>query len=151
MITADKHIRDSVESFVKDIDTLIRQAAVAAVADALGVGASSSGAQLASPAKARRDRKPNAAAPTAAPASARPARGAKSKGKRIRRSSNELDAVAASIQDYISKNGGQGAEQIKKALKLDKSGWMLPLKKLMDERRVTSKGQKRGTTYFASK
>ncbi len=160
MSTTDKHIREAVESFVKELETLIRQAAVAAVADTLGVGAGSSSPHLAAAAGARRRGRPAKstlaakAAPAAKassapkpgrPASAPAARG--SKGKRIRRTIKELDAIGVRIHEYIAKNPGQRAEQIKKALRLGANDWALPIKKLVDERQLTTKGQKRSTTY----
>ncbi len=144
MNTTDKHIRERVESFVKDLETLIRQAAVAAVADALGVGTGSS--KQGSP---RIAAAPASASKKAAPSRGRPASGGK--GKRIRRTIAELDAIGARIVEYIGKNPGQGAEGIKKALKLGANDWALPIKKLVDERKVTSKGKKRATSYFAGK
>ena len=160
MSTTDNQIRERVESFVKDLEALIRQAAVSAVADVLGVGARPAKSQSAPAAKATRA--PRAAAPAAkpakkagrpgrpaaAPAAAAPSRGSK---KRIRRTLKELDAVGVRIAEYVAKNPGQRAEQIKKALKLGANDWALPIKKLVDERRVSAKGQKRATTYFASK
>ncbi len=145
----DQHIRERVESFVKDLETLIRQAAVASVAEVLGVGTGTS--KQASP---RMAAAPASTSPKAAPAAkvaSRSRSASGGKGKRIRRTIAELDAIGARIQDYIGKNPGQGAEGIKKALKLGANDWTMPIKKLVDERRVTSKGKKRSTVYFAGK
>lgn len=90
---------------------------------------------------------PRAAAP-ARPAAAAPApKRASGGGKRIRRSPAQIETIANTIVDFIAKNPGQRAEQIKGALKLRTNDWALPVKKLLDEGRLTATGEKRATTY----
>jgi hypothetical protein len=150
-------IRERVEAFVKDLETLIREAAVAAVAAALGVEAD---AVHGLPAPKKASPAPNAAKKTAAKKAAKKAAPKAAKkaapkaakgGKRIRRSAKEIGAMGQKISDYIAKNPGQRAEQIKKALKLSDTDWALPIKKLVDEKKLSVKGQKRATTYFVAK
>ncbi len=169
MSKTNDQIRERVETFVKDLEALIREAAVGAVAAALGVGgaAAAKASSSASPAtksaapkvaKRAKAAKPAAAKPAAAkpaaakPAAAKPAaKAAKGSKKRIRRSAKEIGAMGQRISEFIGKNPGLRAEQIKKALKLSDTDWALPIKKLVDERRLTVKGQKRATTYFVAK
>jgi predicted transcriptional regulator len=78
-----------------------------------------------------------------------PKPGRRAASKRVRRSSTQLESVAASIFAYVEKNPGKRAEDIKAALKLKTSDWALPVKKLLEEGRVSAKGEKRATTYAA--
>ncbi len=156
MNTTDQHIRSAVEQFVRELETLIRQAAVAAVSDALGVsGTLSHGPTPAKPGAARtRNRKgskPGTAAQakrTTSPAPMRPLSASRSKGKRVRRSMDQIDALSRVIREFVAKNPGQGSEEIKKALKISKKDWGLPIAKLVVERKLTTKGKKRATRYF---
>jgi hypothetical protein len=134
--SVEKQIRDRVEVFVKDLETLIRQAAIEAVAAALGVKPSGAAAKLALPREARSGRGPAKAARRAPSA------------KRHRRTAKDLEALGQTIHDFVSRNPGARAEQIKLALKLDDADWALPVKKLVDDGRLGTKGEKRATTYF---
>ncbi len=154
MSSAEKQIRERVEAFVKDLESLIRQAAVEAVAQALGVGTASVHAQLASGSGGRKQPGEGRAAAKRAIAAARPevtpkskAKGAGESGKRTRRSAAEIEALGNAIVAYVSKNPGQRAEQIKQALGLDAADWTLPVKKLVDEGQLHTVGEKRATTY----
>jgi hypothetical protein len=161
--TADQQIRQRVEAFVKELETLIRQAAVEAVADALGVHTAAVHEQLQgsrkTPSAQRPATKPGRAAAKAALGAARkevapastPAKKAGSSERRARRSPAELEAMGNAILGYVSKNPGQRAEQIKQALGLDAADWALPVKKLVDEGQLVTSGEKRATTYAAKR
>lgn len=151
MSSAEQQIRERVDAFVKDLETLIRQAAVEAVAEALGVGTAAVHAQLG--AGGRNQPSAGRTAAKRAIAAARPDVAPKSKpkptvpGKRMRRSAAEIEALGNAIIAYVSKNPGQRAEQIKKALGLDDADWALPVKKLVDEGQLHTVGEKRATAY----
>jgi hypothetical protein len=150
--SAEKQIRERVDAFVKDLESLIRQAAVEAVAQALGVGTAAVHAQLGSGASGRHRDGEGRSAARRAIASARPDVAPKPKsravaGRRVRRSAAELEALGNAIIAYVSKNPGQRAEQIKKALGLDDADWALPVKKLVDEGQLHTVGEKRATAY----
>lgn len=153
MSTAEQQIRERVEAFVKDLESLIRQAAVEAVAQALGVGTAAVQAQLGSGAGSREQSSAGRAAAKRAIAAGRPEVAAKPKaravdaGKRTRRSAAEIEALGNAIIAYVSKNPGQRAEQIKKALGLADADWALPVKKLVDEGQLHTVGEKRATAY----
>ena len=72
----------------------------------------------------------------------RGARGAK-------RSPDELAALSKRLLDYIAKRPGQRIEQIAEGMGTSTRELSLPLKKLISERRIGRKGQKRATTYAA--
>lgn len=150
MSSAEKQIRERVDAFVKDLETLIRQAAVEAVADALGVGTAAVQAQLGG--GSRNQPSAGRTAAKRAIAAARPDVAPKPKskaaaGKRTRRSAAEIEALGNAIVAFVSKNPGQRAEQIKKALGLDDADWALPVKKLVDEGQLHTVGEKRATAY----
>lgn len=121
-----------------DLEGLVREAALQAVAQALGAGPSSRERPLAS-AKQRpsTNKKAGAGAKVVSPK------------KRVRRSAEDLERAADAILDYVTKNPGKRAEEIKAALGIPTASWALPIKKLVDEGRLVAKGAKRSTTYLA--
>ncbi|HTJ81793.1 MAG TPA: hypothetical protein VL400_08705 [Polyangiaceae bacterium] len=134
----NNQIRDCVDSFVRELEGLVRQAAIDSVAQALG---GSSAARSSAPA-ARSPGRP-AGRPAAAPKAA--------SGGRKRRTAKEIDSLAQTILEFIEKNPGRRAENIKAALRIPASDWPLPVKKLLDEGRLSTKGEKRATEYFVKK
>ncbi len=137
-----RELRARIDAFADDLETLIRRAALQAVADALGAPLPE-----AATAKPPRPRKP----PPNKPAKlAKPTKEAKAPaGKRVRRSAEAIDAAADAILQYVSKHPGQRAEEIKSALRLSATEWPLPVKKLLDDGRISTQGAKRATTYSA--
>jgi hypothetical protein len=128
-----KELRRRIEAFVADLEGLVRKAALQAVAQALGGKSGGAAApKKRGPAKSAARKKSSA-------------KGAPK--KRIRRSAADLERVAASIFDYVSKNPGKRAEEIKSALQIPTASWALPVKRLVDEGRLVAKGAKRSTTY----
>lgn len=128
MTDLDRQIRARVEAFVEELTVLVRKAALEAVSGALG------GRSAASP------------KPKAAPKAARPGR---SKGQK--RSSGELEKLTASISAYVAQNPGSGAREIARELGVTTKDLVLPIKKLMTDSVLSSKGQKRATKYYRGK
>ena len=122
-------IRNRIEEFVTELDGLVRQAAVESVAQALGNGA-----------PARRGPRP-----ARAPATTH-ARG-RSKGQK--RDPRELEQLTHNLLAYISKSSGQRIEQIAQGMGTTTKELALPAKKLIAEKKIRTKGQKRATAYFA--
>jgi hypothetical protein len=80
-----------------------------------------------------------------------PARPAGSSSKRLaRRSTKDLAAVTESIVALVKKHKtGLRAEQIRAELGIAKKEWMRPLGLALGSKKLTKKGEKRSTTYFA--
>lgn len=71
-------------------------------------------------------------------------------GRLPRRSPDEIKATLDKIHGLLkSSKGGLRAEQIRAALKLDVREMPRVLKQGLATKKLTSKGQKRATTYFA--
>ena len=86
------------------------------------------------------DRPPARKAPVAAPR----ARGAK-------RTQAELDALTGRIAAFITRNPGLRVEQFNRELGTSTKDLALPIKKLLADKVIRSKGAKRATAYFPAK
>jgi hypothetical protein len=159
MSNAENHIKARVEAFVNDLSDLIRQSALEAVGEALKKGGAPAPAAPAArrpgrPAKvveapvvakpaAKVGRPAKAASTSAASAAAAAKRRAGEK-----RSPVLLAQVTDQVGNHIKSNPGQGVEQIAKALSTTTKELTLPIRKLLGDKKITSKGQKRATRYF---
>jgi hypothetical protein len=125
----ESEIESLVATFVADLTSLLHASALDVVQEALGVG---------------RVRAP------------RQARGAKSRapttgGKRLKgakRDPKDIEALTEKLASFVKKTPGQRIEQIGKALSTSTKDLALPVKKLVAAKRLSTKGQKRATTYF---
>lgn len=70
--------------------------------------------------------------------------------KGSKRSSNELDKMAEMFYSYVTKHPGMRIEQINKSLGTTTKDLALPIRKLIADGDLKTKGEKRSTTYFAS-
>ncbi|MEO7330876.1 MAG: DNA-binding protein [Minicystis sp.] len=157
MSDAKNEIKNRVDAFVDELSALVRRAALEAVEQALG---NKGGATAAVPArKPGRPRKVVAAAPAVveekkAPGRprGRPAKAATSAAAKRRagekRSPVLLAQVTEQVYNHVKSNAGQGVEQIAKALGTSTKELTLPIRKLLSDKKITSKGQKRATRYF---
>ncbi len=125
MSDLERRIQKRVDAFVDEITGLIREAALESVRDALGG-------------------KP---ANTKSPRRARSAK-AKSGGKR---SAAELEGAAQAVLSFVADNAGSRADQIARALGTTTKELQLPMRKLVQAGELTTKGQKRATSYFVGK
>jgi hypothetical protein len=57
--------------------------------------------------------------------------------------------MAARVLAQVRSNQGQRLEEIGRAMELQAKGLKLPVAKLLAAKRLETKGQKRGTRYFA--
>ena len=126
MSDTDQQIRDRIEEFVNHLSQLVRQTALESVRDALGEGAGRG-----------RGRGAGRAAV---------GRGARRKGEK--RSSDQIAETTKAVMSYVRKNPGQGVEAIAKGLGTVTKELTLPIRKLVGERELKTKGQKRATKYF---
>ena len=156
MNNAENNIKNRVDAFVNDLSDLIRQSALEAVAEALKKGGEVSSAPV-----ARRPGRPAKVveAPVAAKPAGKPGRPAKasssaSSAAAAKRRAGEkrspvlLAQVTDQVGNHIKSNPGQGVEQIAKALGTTTKELTLPIRKLLGDKKITSKGQKRATRYF---
>jgi hypothetical protein len=128
MSNSDAAIREAVDAFVEQLSRLIKQAALDSVQSLL----SSSAPRGQGGSKANRGSLAIAA----------------TRGKGAKRTPDELEALTKKLHVYVTNNPGQRIEQIGKALAVATKELALPVKKLIGEKRVSTKGQKRATTYF---
>jgi hypothetical protein len=146
MSDIENELQVRVHGFVDELSSLIRRQALQAVEEVLEKGESGG-----MPAPRRRGRPPAAEAAPRARATrasaARPAVGAKRKPGE-KRTPQQLAQITEQVYNYIKANGGQGVEQIAKALATPTKELTLPIRKLLGEKKVSSKGQKRATRYF---
>lgn len=68
-----------------------------------------------------------------------------------KRTSEQVDQMAARVLTYVKSNPGEGLEAIGKHLGIATKELKLPVIKLLGTRQLKKSGQKRGTKYFAGK
>ena len=130
----DREIRSRIDTLLTDISALVKRSALDAVNSALGGAATpSAAAPQRGPGRARKD--------VSAPKAAR--------GKRVKRTSEDVQATATAFLAYVKANQGQRLEEIAKGLGVPTKDLKLPVIKLLEARAVRTEGQKRGTRYFA--
>src|SRR5690606_11384278 len=125
--------RSRVEAFVDELSDLIRQSAMDTVAQVLGGGGDG---------EARRGRRGAAGRAAAEPRAARP------RAKGAKRSQDELERLTNRLLAYIKSNPGQRIEQVAKGMGVSTRELNLPAKKLLANKAIRTKGQKRATQYF---
>lgn len=81
--------------------------------------------------------------------SAPSANGSRPRG--VKRGTDELEQLSARFVQFVHDNPGLRIEQINKQLGTTTAELALPIRKLIAEGKITVKGQKRSTTYFAGK
>ncbi len=130
MPTLEDEIRNHVEAFVTELSSLIRQAAADAAVSALTGGQMPSMRMGGGGAK----RGPQTGAP-------------KKAGGRIRRNQAQIEQTVSKVLGYVESNGGSRAEKIRAALGLSAPQTADALRRLMSEKSIKSKGERRATTY----
>jgi len=112
-----------VQGFVAQITDLARRAAINTLENALGKSSNGRGR----------------------PAIARGG----GRGRGAKRSSDELDKLQDKFHDFVKSNPGLRIEQINKQLGTTTKDLALPIRKLISEGGLKTKGEKRSTQYFA--
>jgi hypothetical protein len=70
------------------------------------------------------------------------------RGRGAKRTSDELDRLAEQFHAFVTKHPGLRIEQINKQLNTTTKDLALPIRKLLSEGALKTKGAKRSTTYF---
>jgi len=130
--TVNDRIRSRVEAFAEELSALIRDSAMETVREALGGSAAP-----------RRAGRPGRAAASAAPVRG----GRREKGQK--RDPGEIERLTGRLLDYVKGNAGQRIEQIAAGMGTVTKELNLPVKKLIAQKSLKTKGQKRATQYFA--
>ena len=132
----------TMQSFVSQITELARRAAIDTLESAFGgrAAAARNGGGGGGPAAAV------AVAPVATGRVGRP-RG----GRGAKRSPEDLESLSETFASFVKGNPGLRIEQINKQLGTTTKDLALPIRKLIADGVVSTKGQKRSTTYFAGK
>ncbi len=74
---------------------------------------------------------------------------ARTKSKGGKRSPEEIKAQAEKLAKLIRENPGSKSEDLAKVSGMTTGDQVLPIKKLLGEKRIKAKGKARGTTYTA--
>lgn len=80
-------------------------------------------------------------------------RGGRSNGfvqKGMKRDTTEIERLSESFKAFVSKHPGQRIEQINQALGTHTKQLALPVRKLVADGVIKTKGKRRATTYFAA-
>jgi hypothetical protein len=130
----DRDLRARIDSFVNELSSIVRASALESVQQALGNGGT--------PAR-RGPGRPRKGTGNGGPATAT------RRGRRGKRSSEDVQAMADQLLAYVKKNDGQRLEEISVGLGIPSKELKLPVQKLFEAKAIKTKGQKRGTRYFA--
>lgn len=130
----DEQIRARIEVFVDELSTLVREAAVEAVGEALHQGPGT--------ASKRAGRK-------SAPKATRRKSAVKKPGKRVRRTADDIARTSETVLAYVKSHPGARMEQMAKALRKESKDLRRSVQDLIAARKLRTKGQKRATAYYA--
>lgn len=121
----DDRIRGMVENFAEELAALIRESAFDTVRAALGDGGGGRGRRGGASSAGRSGR----------------AKGAK-------RPPGEIAKLVGKLRDYVKAHPGQRIEQIAKGMSVSTRELNLPAKKLLSQKVLKTRGEKRATKYF---
>ena len=120
----DERIRGMVQSFAGELAALIRESAFETVRAALGE--SSGRGRRASAGLGRRS----------------------DRSKGAKRPPQEIAKLVGKLRDYVKSHPGQRIEQIAKGMGTSTRELNLPAKKLLSQKLIKTRGEKRATKYF---
>ncbi len=134
----DSEIQSRISAFLDELSGLVKRQALEAVHEALGGAA---GPARRGPGRPRKVSMRPGRAPRAM---AKPG----VRGKRIRRSPEDLAKLQTSVLAQIRSKAGQRLEEIGRALKTDTAVLKRPVAMLLAAKKLKTTGAKRGTKYF---
>jgi hypothetical protein len=132
----DSEIQSRISSFLDELSLLVKRQALEAVHGALGEATSPRRGPGRPRMVAKPGRKPRRIATRFA------------RGKRVRRSSEQLAQIGARVLAQVRSNAGQRLEEIGRALKTDTAILKKPVADLLKAKKLKTTGAKRGTKYF---
>jgi len=158
-------IRELVDSFVGDLDRLIREVVWETAQQSLGFTGGSTPAAAPAAARGKPGRKPGpqpgrkpgrkpAAAPAAKVAAAPAAAPAKKAGRRKKgqkRTPADISRLTERLLAAIQAKPGQRMEHLGKQIGASTADLLIPVARLVDARKIRRTGEKRATQYFPSK
>jgi hypothetical protein len=160
-------IRELVDSFVGDLDRLIREVVWETAQQSLGITGGSLPSAAAPAAKGKPGRKPGRppgrkpgrppaapAAPAAKVAAAPAAAPAKKAGRRKKgqkRTPADIARLTDRLLAAIQAKPGQRMEHLGKTIGASTADLLIPVARLVDGRKIRRTGEKRATQYFPSK
>jgi predicted HTH transcriptional regulator len=127
MSDLERRLRERIDAFVEELTEIVREEALEQVAKALG-GATT------------RVKRATRSAPTKRTSNT-------TAGRAPKRTQDDLVALEAKIIRHVGKNPGMGAQEIALAFGLTTADVTLPLRRLVRDNKLETKGQKRGTRY----
>ena len=128
----DDRIRGMVEAFAGELAALIRESAFETVRAALGEGSGGGGG-------GGRGRRSSGGAV---------ALRSSSRAKGAKRPPGEIAKLVGKLRDYVKAHPGERIEQIAKGMGVSTRELNLPAKKLLAEKVLKTRGEKRATKYF---
>jgi hypothetical protein len=132
MTDFQNQMNHTVQTFIAQISELARRAALDTLESAFGS------------APARGTRSAAVFAPSSSPARA----GRPPGGRGVKRTADDIFAMSQRLVSFVKANPGLRVEQINKELGTTTKDLALPIRKLVADGVLTSKGNKRSTTYF---
>jgi len=123
----DNRIRGMVETFAGELAALIRESAFETVRAALGEGGGSGRGRRGGGVAALRS---------------------SSRSKGAKRPPGEIAKLVGKLRDYVKAHPGERIEQIAKGMGVSTRELNLPAKKLLAEKVLKTRGEKRATKYF---
>lgn len=75
----------------------------------------------------------------------------RTRGKGVKRNPKVIAALTSRLAGFIAKNPGMRIEQIARELGVGTKDLVLSVKKLLAQKQITTRGQRRATTYFPTK
>jgi hypothetical protein len=132
MPTIDTQLRERIAAFAAELTELVRASALDLVREALANGAA--------PARGRRRSR----------AEATGTRRTAARGKGRKRDPAEIARLTDRLGGFVARNPGKRIEEIARELGTSTKELVLPVRKLIEGKRLTTKGERRATKYFSA-